>query len=77
MSTVIDTKKPAAPPGSTCGACVAGSKGLCDGKAKQIAKEGLWTNNPISMQMLGICSALAVTSMLSNALVMGGALIFV
>jgi len=40
-------------------------------------KDGLWTNNPISIQILGICSALAVTNRLENALVMGAALIFV
>lgn len=75
MSTAVDTKKTKAPGGSACGPC-AGRK-LCDGKAGRIAKDGLWTNNPLTMQTLGICSALAVTGMLSNALVMGGALIFV
>jgi Na+-transporting NADH:ubiquinone oxidoreductase subunit D len=33
--------------------------------------------NPLAIQMLGICSALAVTNRLENSLVMGGALIFV
>jgi Na+-transporting NADH:ubiquinone oxidoreductase subunit D len=37
----------------------------------------VWQDNPISIQILGICSALAVTSRLENALVMGGALVFV
>ena len=40
-------------------------------------KEGLWENNPISVQILGICSALAITNKLSNSLVMGAALVFV
>ncbi len=40
-------------------------------------KDGLWANNPISVQVLGICSTLAVTSRLENSLVMGAALIFV
>jgi len=38
---------------------------------------GLWTDNPIAIQVLGICSALAVTNRLENALVMGAALVFV
>ncbi len=33
--------------------------------------ESVWTNNPINIQMLGICSALAVTVQLKTALVMG------
>ncbi len=36
-----------------------------------------WTNNPINMQMLGICSALAVTIQLNTALVMTLAMTFV
>ncbi len=47
------------------------------GKGKETLKAGLWTNNPISIQMLGVCSALAVTNKLANSLVMGAALIFV
>jgi len=40
-------------------------------------KEGAWANNPLAIQVLGICSALAVTNRLENSLVMGAALIFV
>jgi Na+-transporting NADH:ubiquinone oxidoreductase subunit D len=40
-------------------------------------KDGAWTNNPLAIQVLGICSALAVTNRLENSLVMGAALIFV
>jgi Na+-transporting NADH:ubiquinone oxidoreductase subunit D len=40
-------------------------------------KEGAWANNPLAIQVLGICSALAVTSRLENSLVMGAALLFV
>jgi len=58
-------------PGGACG------KGLCGGLCKQTLREGTWGNNPISMQILGICSALAVTNKLENSLVMGAALIFV
>ena len=51
--------------------------GACDGKGQLTMKEGIWKDNPISIQVLGICSALAVTSRLENSLVMGAALIFV
>lgn len=37
----------------------------------------LWHNNPISIQVLGICSALAVTVQMNTALVMALALTFV
>ncbi len=57
-----------------CGPC---ASGLCGGKGKETLKDGLWTNNPISIQILGICSALAVTNRFENALVMGIAVIFV
>ncbi|MHC4322905.1 MAG: NADH:ubiquinone reductase (Na(+)-transporting) subunit D [Planctomycetota bacterium] len=52
-------------------------KGLCGGKGLLTLKEGAWTNNPLSIQVLGICSALAVTNRLENSLVMGAALLFV
>ena len=45
--------------------------------AKSTLADGLLKNNPIFCQILGICSALAVTTRLENSLVMGGALIFV
>lgn len=56
------------------GAC---APGLCGGKCKEILREGVWGNNPISIQILGVCSALAVTNKLENSIVMGLALIFV
>lgn len=37
----------------------------------------LFENNPIALQVLGICSALAVTRQLATALVMSGAVFFV
>jgi len=43
---------------------------------REIVK-ALWLSNPISKQILGICSALAVTVQLKNALVMSIALTFV
>jgi len=50
---------------------------MCGGKGLATFHEGLWSNNPISIQILGICSALAVTNRLENSLVMGAALVFV
>ena len=52
-------------------------KGLCRGRGLLTLKEGAWANNPLAIQILGICSALAVTNRLENSLVMGAALIFV
>ncbi len=52
-------------------------KGLCGGKGLVTLKDGAWTQNPLAIQVLGICSALAVTNKLMNSLVMGVALIFV
>ena len=60
---------------ATCVTCQ--SNGLCGGKGLVTLKEGAWANNPLAIQVLGICSALAVTNKLENSLVMGGALIFV
>ena len=59
----------------SCGPCE--GKGLCGGRGLVTLKDGAWTNNPLAIQVLGICSALAVTNRLENSLVMGGALIFV
>lgn len=42
----------------------------------KIASEGLWQNNPVFRQVLGICSTLAVTNLVLNTLVMCIALIF-
>lgn len=47
------------------------------GKLLTISKENLWTNNPIFIQILGICSALAVTNNLINTTIMSAGLIFV
>lgn len=46
-------------------------------QTKTIFLEGLWGDNPIARQILGICSALAVTNLMKNSLVMGLGLIFV
>jgi Na+-transporting NADH:ubiquinone oxidoreductase subunit D len=37
---------------------------------------GLWKDNPVLRQVLGICSTLAVTNLLINTLVMNAGLIF-
>ncbi len=62
--------------GPACGPSC-GSTGLCGGKGFLTVKDGLLTNNPVWVQILGICSALAVTTRLENSLVMGAAVIFV
>ena len=51
--------------------------GLCQGKGKRTVTDGVWTSNLVSIQVLGVCSALAVTNRFENSLVMGLALIFV
>ena len=45
--------------------------GLLSEKNKQVLSGPLSVNNPVVVQMLGICSALAVTSKLGPAIVMG------
>ncbi|MEJ2649976.1 MAG: Rnf-Nqr domain containing protein [Sedimentisphaerales bacterium] len=49
---------------------------MTKGQTKQLAYEGLWQNNPIFVQVLGICSTLAVTNLVLNTIVMCAALIF-
>ncbi len=39
-------------------------------KDKMVFTEGLWHNNPIFGMMLGLCSTLAVTNIMTNTLVM-------
>lgn len=46
-------------------------------KSKEVVTNPIFDNNPIALQILGICSALAVTSSLSVATVMGLAVIAV
>src|SRR5690606_17867003 len=48
------------------------------GKAERKALvDPMWVNNPIALQVLGICSALAVTTRVDKALVMGAGVILV
>ena len=44
--------------------------GIMDNKSKEALTDPLMKNNPISIQVLGICSALAVTVQLNTAVVM-------
>lgn len=46
-------------------------------KARTIFRKGVWEENPVFRQILGICSALAVTNLMTNTLIMGLGLIFV
>ena len=41
-----------------------------DTRPGAILKNNLWTSNPIFVQVLGICSALAVTNLLTNTAIM-------
>ncbi len=45
-------------------------------KKIEIFKAGLWKDNPVLRQILGICSTLAVTNLMVNTLVMNAGLIF-
>ena len=47
-----------------------------DSKGKEALLDPLFNNNPIALQVLGICSALAVTTKLETAVVMSAALTF-
>jgi len=50
---------------------------MLDKRDRRIIKDACWDSNPITYQVLGICSALAVTVQMKTALVMGMALTFV
>ena len=45
--------------------------------ARSVATRGLWHENPVLVQTLGLCSALAVTNAVANSLAMGLATTFV
>lgn len=44
---------------------------------KKIFLMGLWEDNPVFRQVIGLCSALAATNLMMNSLIMGVGLIFV
>ena len=50
---------------------------MADVNAKGVLTAPIFQNNPIALQILGICSALAVTTSMSVSLVMALAVIFV
>ena len=50
---------------------------LFDSKSRQVLKDPLMQNNPITLQVLGICSALAVTVKVDTAIAMALALTIV
>jgi len=45
-------------------------------KPKEVVLTALWGDNPVFRQILGICSALAVTNLVLNTMVMGIAVMF-
>jgi len=45
-------------------------------KTTEIFARGLWNDNPVLRQVLGICSTLAVTNLVVNTLVMNAGLVF-
>lgn len=53
------------------------SESLFSKKNMKLIKDPLNESNPISIQVLGICSALAITIMLKNAFVMSASVMFV
>ena len=46
-------------------------------KLIEAVRDDLWKNNPVTVQILGICSTLAVTNLFLNTLIMGLGLTFV
>ena len=50
---------------------------LFNSESKKIISDPINVNNPISLQVLGICSALAVTIRVDQAIIMSLAVIFV
>ena len=47
-----------------------------ESEARKAVFDGVWRNNPIFRQILGICSTLAITNLVLNTIVMCAALIF-
>ncbi|MBC6995719.1 NADH:ubiquinone reductase (Na(+)-transporting) subunit D [Neolewinella lacunae] len=62
---------------STTKAKVAEQEPLFGKKEKALLRDPLLDNNPITVQVLGVCSALAVTSLVYPSLVMAVAVVFV
>jgi Na+-transporting NADH:ubiquinone oxidoreductase subunit D len=52
-------------------------KKLLGAAGNKVFKKGLWSDHPISCATLGICSALAITNKVENAIAMSAGVIFV
>ena len=50
---------------------------MASAKRKKIVRDGIINDNPVIYQVIGICSALAVTNLMLNSLIMGVALMVV
>ena len=46
-------------------------------KLRKVFFDGLFLNNPVLVQLIGMCSVLAVTTSVKNAIGMGASVIFV
>lgn len=46
-------------------------------KSMKIFRDGIWDDNPVFRQIIGLCSVLAVTNLMINSLIMGLGLMFV
>ncbi len=55
----------------------ASKKSLFGKDEKRAILDPLWDNHPVGLQVLGICSALAVTTKLDKALVLGVGVVFI
>ena len=53
---------------------MAAGQGIFDKKQREALIDPLFNNNPVALQVLGVCSALAVTTKMETALVMSAAL---
>ncbi|MCP4403510.1 MAG: NADH:ubiquinone reductase (Na(+)-transporting) subunit D [bacterium] len=52
-------------------------KDLSESKSLTTIKDGIWRDHPVFSMLLGICSALAVSNKVENALAMGAGVTFV
>jgi Na+-transporting NADH:ubiquinone oxidoreductase subunit D len=52
-------------------------KNLLGAKGSKVVREGVWKEHPICAMTLGICSALAISNKVENAVAMSGGVIFV
>ncbi|MBN1411585.1 MAG: NADH:ubiquinone reductase (Na(+)-transporting) subunit D [Spirochaetales bacterium] len=54
-----------------------GSQGLLKSRTAKTILDGIWRDHPVFSMLLGICSALAVSNRVANAIAMGASLTFV